>query len=549
VKIAKWLKGLRGRLLMLVIFPVAIMTVLSFTSMSGLNRLGGDIDLLTHDRLPISKKVWNLKVQLNAAFRFAWLAYGRDSDIEGRKKAIGSVRSTLKDFDKELESLKTANLLPKTKQILSEVDATWSQTTEVLEQCMQLLEKNNPADNAAAKQIMLANLLKLGTSVTEDVGEVVSITEDKNEQIAKEAEENSRQIKGLVLSVAFASSAILIFLGLLIASRLANVLGGITGKIGDAGRQVNAGSTQLSAASQQLSGGATEAAASLEETVSSIEELSSMVKLNADHAREAAALSETSKKSAEEGEFEIKNLIEAMGNISQSSKKIEEIINVIDDIAFQTNLLALNAAVEAARAGEQGKGFAVVAEAVRNLAQRSASAAKDITTLIKDSVQKTERGTKIADQSGTVLKNIVTSVKKVADLNNEISTASQEQANGISQIGKAMNQLDQATQGNASAAEEVAASSEEMSAQAGSLQELVVELLQVVEGNTESQDTVARPVAHRPRYAAPTGKVLAHPTVARRTMNAEKVLPLNDHGVTNGNGANGHAKVGTTDGF
>lgn len=211
-----------------------------------------------------------------------------------------------------------------------------------------------------------------------------------------------------------------------------------------------------------------------------------MVKLNADHAREASTLSLTSRSSAEKGESEINQLITAMTDISQSSKKIEDIINVIDDIAFQTNLLALNAAVEAARAGEQGKGFAVVADAVRNLAQRSAGAAKEIAVLIKESVSKIERGSKIADNSGTVLKEIVTSVKKVADLNNEIASASQEQANGLSQINKAMNQLDQATQGNAASAEEAASSSEQMAAQARILQDLVAELVGVVDGSAET---------------------------------------------------------------
>lgn len=215
----------------------------------------------------------------------------------------------------------------------------------------------------------------------------------------------------------------------------------------------------------KLSSAVTSSAASLEETVASVEELSSMVQLNTDNAKQAATLSYTSRDSAEKGESEIKTLIESIGAISESSHKIEEIITVIDDIAFQTNLLALNAAVEAARAGEQGRGFAVVAEAVRSLAQRSASAAKDITGLIKESVHLVERSKEIADQSGNVLISIVTSAKKVSDLNDEISSASTEQANGIIQISSAMNQIDHASQANAATAEKIFQISNDLSLQ------------------------------------------------------------------------------------
>ncbi len=304
-------------------------------------------------------------------------------------------------------------------------------------------------------------------------------------------------ISGLVLALCVFGSGFFAF-------QLSRRLRQISESIDSSGSRVGGVSTQLSAASQELSAGATQVASSLQETVSSLEELTSMVRSNAENADEAASLAQNSSRIAKEGEGEVHNLISAISDINQSSKKIEEIITVIDDIAFQTNLLALNAAVEAARAGEQGKGFAVVAEAVRNLAQRSGTAAKEITGLIRDNVDKIDRGTKIADRSGQVLQNILASVRKVADLNNEIAAASKEQSAGLSQISKAMNEIDQATQRNAAASEEVASSSEEMSSQATTLQSMVHELSDVVTGN-QGEVTAAPPPA------APTTKQTLQP--------------------------------------
>lgn len=202
--------------------------------------------------------------------------------------------------------------------------------------------------------------------------------------------------------------------------------------------------------SEQLTQSSSNAASSMEQTVSSLEELNSMVQLNSEHAKQAASLSQTSRDTAVHGEQEINLLIQSMKEISESSKRVQEITYLIDDISFQTNLLALNAAVEAARAGEQGRGFAVVADAVRTLAQKSAVAAKDIANLINETSNKVEKGFSQANNSGEVLKKILTSVKMVSDLNNEISLASQEQTSGLNQISAAMNIIDKSLQENTS---------------------------------------------------------------------------------------------------
>lgn len=291
---------------------------------------------------------------------------------------------------------------------------------------------------------------------------------------------SSRQ---LVMAISFFSILFGISLATIVLVKLSRTINRVVMDLIHNGEQVNTAAQQISSASQGLAQASTEQASSLEETVASVEELTSMVKVNSENARQAAELSNKTGQVATRGENEIKNLVSSMNEISSDSKKIEEIINVIDDIAFQTNLLALNAAVEAARAGEQGKGFAVVAEAVRALAQRSASAAKDIADLIKGSVAKVELGSTQANQSGAVLAEILDSVKKVVQLNNEIASASEEQSNGIGQISKALNQLDQTTQVNAASSEEAAAAAEELSAQSQALSNVVMLLEETIKGS------------------------------------------------------------------
>ncbi|BCS35101.1 hypothetical protein TBR22_A43270 [Luteitalea sp. TBR-22] len=230
---------------------------------------------------------------------------------------------------------------------------------------------------------------------------------------------------------------------------------------------------QLASASQEISSGAQEQASSLEETAASLEEMTATIKQNADNAQQASQLAGGARSTAEDGGQVVSEAVEAMSAINDSSRKIADIITTIDEIAFQTNLLALNAAVEAARAGEQGRGFAVVAAEVRNLAQRSATAAKEIKDLISDSTRKVEAGSALVNASGRTLTDIVASVKRVTDIVAEIAAASREQATGIEQVNKAVTQMDQVTQANASQTEEMSGTSESLSGEAGKLQGLV----------------------------------------------------------------------------
>lgn len=237
---------------------------------------------------------------------------------------------------------------------------------------------------------------------------------------------------------------------------------------------------QLNESGMSLSSSSTESAASMEETVASLEEIASLIKTNTDNAHVAATLAQDSQGVATLGHKDITGLVSSMSEIAASSVKMKDIIQVIDDIAFQTNLLALNASVEAARAGEQGKGFAVVADAVRALAQRSATSAKEIGSLITDVNAKIDTGTDKVTASGEVFNKILGSVGKVSNLSQEISLAAQQQQTGIGQISTAMNQLDQTSQANAAAAEQISATVTELKDQGVELNRLVIQLSSMV---------------------------------------------------------------------
>jgi len=292
--------------------------------------------------------------------------------------------------------------------------------------------------------------------------------------------------------------------------------------IATASQEIASGNLDLSSRTEQQAG-------SIEETASAMEELTATVKQNADNARQANQLAESASEVAIQGGSVVGQVVQTMEGITDSSRKIADIIGVIDGIAFQTNILALNAAVEAARAGEQGRGFAVVASEVRSLAQRSASAAKEIKSLIDDSVAKVDTGSKLVEQAGATMTEVVASVRRVTDIVGEISSASQEQSAGIAEVGRAITQMDEGTQQNAALVEQAAAAAQSLQDQAATLAGLV--------GRFQTDGSQARTVAAAPAAVkpaarpAPAASASAAPRkpaaapAARATIPAPKAAP------------------------
>lgn len=338
---------------------------------------------------------------------------------------------------------------------------------------LTLAKEASDGNNATAKSSTLATVVLIVIGMLAAVALGIFISSSISRPVAKlmgyankiadgdldvEVEINTRDEIGS-LGVAF--------------KKMSDNLNEVMENISIAAEQVASGSRQVSDSSMALSQGATEQASSVEQLTASLEEISSQTRLNAESANQANSLAEAAKSNAVNGNGQMKEMLKSMEEINVSSSNISKIIKVIDEIAFQTNILALNAAVEAARAGQHGKGFAVVAEEVRNLAARSADAAKETTDMIEGSIKKVEDGTKIANQTAEALNKIVDDIARVANLVGDIATASNEQASGITQVNQGIMQVSSVIQTNSATSEESAAASEELSGQAELLKDQV----------------------------------------------------------------------------
>lgn len=422
-------------------------------------RLAQDVD--TNFQLAVSKgkNVAILKDQKNRERTLLYLKQAFDSFGELQKL---ETETEEQDFLKKLGA-GLASVAPKLQTLVQE-----AKETDKADELYASHLKDITIDFDNASDAYIAFLGKKVQRTQEDLGGSIALG----------------RMVGIALVVLTLGA---ILLNLMISLGVARTLRTLTRNLIESADQVTTASVLTSSSSQQLAEGAGESASSLEETSSSLEEMASMTRQNAENAIRANRMMEDTRKMVLQGNDAVEETVSSMKETNDSAEKISKIIKTIEEIAFQTNLLALNAAVEAARAGEHGKGFAVVAEEVRNLAHRSATAAKDTAALIEENAKRVGQGVKVSEEAGKTLSEIVERAKQVSDLISEIATASQEQSKGIEEINGAVAQMDKVTQRNTSNAEELASSSEELSSQAQALRDMVVQLAVLPEGNQDAR--------------------------------------------------------------
>jgi methyl-accepting chemotaxis protein len=465
-----------------------------------------------------------------------------------KQKFTGLIDTGSKNMHVQLDKARPLFRSAEAKVMFAELDKYLVEYEAAVQTLVKMSAGETPEEKAATVAFAFGPIVKLANAADDKLTEIANNKEKNSAASAAEASRVYEQTRTLMLVLVAVSVCGGVALGLWITSVLTGQLGGEPGYAVEAAGSIAAGelsipiqtrdgdqrsllfameamrqslvkivgqvrsgtdtiataSNQIAAGNLDLSSRTEEQASSLEETASSMEELTSTVKQNADNARQANQLAVSASEVAVKGGTVVAEVVSTMASINESSKKIVDIIGVIDSIAFQTNILALNAAVEAARAGEQGRGFAVVAAEVRNLAQRSAAAAKEIKTLINDSVEKVDAGGKLVDQAGVTMADIVQSITRVTDIMSEIASASMEQTMGIEQINSAISQMDEVTQQNAALVEEAAAA-------AGSLQEQAATLAEVVSIFKVGHEALAKAAPRPAVRKSPPGRAVARP--------------------------------------
>nr|WP_308700786.1 methyl-accepting chemotaxis protein [Pseudoduganella umbonata] len=525
---------------------IVIMLIMSLVGISRIQEVAARTDQLVNDRYVKVSLLNNMRSQVNRgaqAVRNAMLT----PDTAQAEDFLRQMASADEAGGVSAAEMAKSDLTPDVRAIFDQQNTAYYAYKERLDKA---IAQFRGGDRDGAVQALFASVIPAQTVYFRHLDELLKVQRDLMTHDAQAATAAAKSATTLMIVLLVLATIVSVVIGWLITrsvtgpvdeavrvaetvasgdltahivttrkdemGRLLGALGDMTAAltgtvrtVRDSTDTINTAAAEIASGNMDLSNRTEQQAASLEETASSMEELTSTVQANAENARQANQLVVSAASHANEGGQVVSQVVETMGSIKESSSKIVDIIGVIDGIAFQTNILALNAAVEAARAGEQGRGFAVVASEVRNLAQRSASAAREIKELINDSVEKVDAGSRLVDQAGTTMDRIVTSVQQVASIMNEIASASQEQSSGIAQVNTTITTMDTATQQNAALVEEAAAAAASMREQA---QRLVAAIAVFRIDDRAMAPAFPAPVhvtSHAP--AIPPASAVAHP--------------------------------------
>ena len=490
---------------------IVLLAMVAFVSINRIRNINASTEKILNDRYVKVMLSNTMQSEVNIQARLLSIAIIGANDADEVSSSVTKIQASIKKNTELLARLKTMINTPKGQELLQAVMSSRESYARTRDANIKLLQEGK---SETAGIFLLTQLRYPQEKFLTALAAMASFQESLMESEGKQAAADGRMAIILTLSLSIAATAIAMALAILIsrsisrpiaeavkvAQRVAagdlsvsidargndetgqllralkemnDNLQGIVARVRHGTDAIAHGSREIASGNMDLSSRTEQQASSLEETASSMEELTSTVKQNGENARQANQMAQSASSVASKGGQVVAEVITTMDSINASSKKIVDIISVIDGIAFQTNILALNAAVEAARAGEQGRGFAVVATEVRNLAHRSASAAKEIKILIDDSVHQVSLGSTLVNQAGSTMEEIVNSVRRVTDIMAEITSASNEQEAGIEQINQAITEMDAVTQQNAALVEEAAAASEALQDQAGILAEAV----------------------------------------------------------------------------
>lgn len=518
----EWLKKLKisQKLNVLIMLGAFFLILVGLTGYFFLDRAGRDLsDLYDNRVLPI---IWFSDIKHNIA--------AIDSDlfklsIKKNQAVYDDIMTRRKDDTELFKKYEATKLDPVEMGYIANYKEVLVDYRNIQQHTINLAMANQ---GGAARDYYVANYADVNK--LENILEALS---DYNEKVASDiklrVEENEKIANMILVSTNLVALILLLSLGYMIAGMITKPIKHAIDSLNMETEEVSAAACQVSAASQTLATGASQQAAAIQETSATLEETSSMVHQNKENTQQAAVLARQAKQYAEQSDVEMTKMSESMMNLKNSSNEIAKIIKVIDEIAFQTNLLSLNAAVEAARAGDAGKGFAVVAEEVRNLAQRSAQAAKDTTIIIESNIELSEESANMANTVKKSVESIGIEARKVSDLLEEIAVATNEQAQGVLQINKAISQMEEALQANASTAEESAAASEALQEQAVSVKEIVDDLVVLVDG-AAALEKQSKQIKNRSRKSIVTANKSEKRTEQsyKKLSKAESVIPLND---------------------